>query len=108
MSLTRSQVVFSSKEAVLAEDWSLINAKSNKEWNSRGWFAWAPLVEENDLVMEMSIAGVVMIVSLSTLYFSGLKKPRSVGSVPPPGPPAVMLEAGSSGSARKQTVQEDD
>lgn len=28
MSLTRSQVVFSSNEAVLAVDWSLINAKS--------------------------------------------------------------------------------
>ena len=57
----------------------------------------------------MSIAGVVMIVPLFTLYFSGLKNPRSVGSVPPPGPPDVMLETGSGcDSARKQTVQEDD
>ena len=57
----------------------------------------------------MSIAGVVMIVPLFTLYFSGLKNPRSVGSVPPPGPPDVTLETGSGcDSARKQTVQEDD
>ena len=67
------------------------------------------MVEENDLVMKISIVGVEKTVPLFTLYFSGLKNPRSVGSVPPPGPPDVMLEAGSgSDSARKQTVQEDD
>jgi len=59
MSLMRSQAVFSSDEALLAIDWLSINVQ-NKEWNSWSWFAWALLVEEKDLVMKMSIAGMMI------------------------------------------------
>ena len=85
MSLTRSQVVLSSKQAVLQKVGYMMYG--NKR-DSRCRFPSTSLVKKDDLeeVWDQSDNAQIPRV-VDTLYFSGLKNSLSFGSVPPPGPP---------------------